>query len=131
MGITHHQIAAVGLDEVAAATPETLYWTQPLEGKYKIVSVYFTPYTARALDATNFTTYSVENGGVVVASNSTEVAGPAIVAGTAIAQTFAATGVGTALEGAQGETLAFKKVDSNAGLALDGSWTVGLEHIRP
>lgn len=130
MSVSERHCATVYLHLVAAGTDEALYWTCALPGTWKIEKLYFTSHTARTAHDTNYTDISVENEGTEIASEQTTTGDTGnLTAGGELE--LAITGTGASLELAQGETLAFKKTDAAAGLALDGNFTVSLVQMRP
>lgn len=114
---------------VAAGTDEVLYWTNKTGTKLRVKALAFTPWTARTANATNYTDISVENEGTEIASEQTTVADTGNLS-AGVPLTLAITGTGSSLELADGDTLAFKKTDAGAGLALDGMFHVSVEAMR-
>jgi hypothetical protein len=114
---------------VAAGTPETLYVPIAAAGTWKMRKAYFTPFTNRTADDTNYTTMTVKKGSTAIATEATTTADTGdLVAGTAIA--LALTGSGQDLEFAQGSSIVVTKTESGTGLALDGSFQFELVQVR-
>lgn len=115
--------------EIAANTSEVWYVPQPHEGTYRLKAAYFTSWTARTADDTNYTDISLEKAGTEIASEATTTGDTGdLVAGTAIA--LALTKVDSNIEFAQGSSITIKKTDSGTGLALDGTVSLALEKVH-
>lgn len=113
---------------VGAGTDEALYAAFPHEGTWELVKAYFTPWTNRTANDTNYTTVSVELLGASVASFTTETSGSGgngnLVAGTPVEFSLS-----NAAEIGQGDTVAVLKADTASGVALDGCFTFRFERI--
>ena len=101
-------------------TNDTSYAENALGLPVTITGIEIVPKTAVATHASNYITTTVKVGGVTVATHTTNSSGgSAMVAGTPISLTFAATGVGTALELASGAVATVAVVSSGTGPAYN------------
>lgn len=130
MSVNAVQSLCLPFAEIAANTEETWYLPVPWPGTWKLIAAYFTPYTARTADDTNYCDLTIKKGSASLGVMSVKITGGTgdLVAGTA--ETISLTGTGQDLEFAQGASVVVAKTDPGNGLALDGALSLAFEKVR-
>ena len=126
MSAPNTQVLVLDVATVAAGTGEERYVAQTMPGEWQVEAAYYTPATADAAHATNFTTLSLLQGATAIVSDlSNETV--AFVAGTARAFTMVN---GVAREFGQGDVIKLTKVEDGSGGILDGAISIYLRKVR-
>lgn len=100
----------------------TKYLYNPLAETLYIEAIAIVPHVSVAVNGTNYNTETITNEGqssAVIATHTTNTGGAALVAGTPLALTFSATGVGKVLEIAPGGVLKVALANTATGPAYD------------
>ena len=101
----------------------TKYLYNPLAETLYIEAIAIVPHVSVAVNGTNYNTETITNEGqssaVIATHTSNSSGGSALVAGTPLALTFSATGVGKVLEIAPGGVLKVALVNTATGPAYD------------
>jgi hypothetical protein len=117
----------VSTASIGAGTAETWYWTQPIQGEWRLETAYIVSWTTLAAHATDYTTITLKQGSSTLgALSSASSGGAAFTAGTA--REFSLSG-GTALEFGKGDVMTITKAESGGGGALDFTITGGFKRV--
>jgi len=126
------QTLSLHIPTQSANASDEWYIANPHKGTWRIVSAYFAPATAVAIDGTDYFTVTLSsNDGaassdVTIASHNTNTGGTALVLKTSIALTLSGAG----LQLSQGGQIKVAKVHTASGKILDGTYTFGLEKVN-
>jgi hypothetical protein len=128
------QSLSLHIPTTAAGTGDTWYIACPFVGTWKIAKAKFTPATAVAAAATDYTTVTLATNAsaesttwVDIGAINTNTGGTALVIGTTVSFTLSA--VPGSLEISEGRQIRVTKADTASGDILDGTFTFLLEKI--